>query len=87
MAIDSARKRAAAITVTTPGIVPSVRPDGALTAFDRFSIGWSYKAAASGSLTFYATALENGVDTNLYDGVTMDDDGNLRASGVVYEGP
>jgi hypothetical protein len=86
MAIDNARKRAAAMTAMVPISFPSVRPDGTIAAFDRFQIFWSFRAAAVGTLTFYATTLENGVDANVFDGVTLDDSGNLRVRGDIYEG-
>ncbi len=86
MAIDSARKRAAVATVGPPINAPSVVPNAAITAFDRYQIGWAYRVGAAGTLTFYGTTLEGGVDANVYSGVTMDDSGNLRANGAFYEG-
>ena len=86
MAIDNARKRAAAMTAMVPISLPSVRPDGTIAAFDRFQVFWSFRAAAVGTLIFYGTALENGVDANVFNGVTMDDSGNLRARGDIFEG-
>ena len=85
--MDSERKRAAATTVGMPWVPPSVRPDGALTSFDRWQMGWSYRAAATGTLMFYGTTLTGGVVASVFDGITFDDSGNLRASGAVYEGP
>jgi hypothetical protein len=87
MAIDSAAKRATAATVGPPINAPSVIPNAVITSFDRYQIGWSYRIASSGTLMFYGTTLESGVDSASYAGVTMDDSGNLRASGAVYEGP
>jgi len=86
MAIDSQRKRAAVATVGAPINAPSVVPDATLTSFDRYQISWAYRTAAFGTLTFYGTTLESGVDSVTYSGVTFDDSGNLRTSGKVYEG-
>ncbi len=87
MALDTGRKLAAAVTVGAPINAPTIIPDGTITSFDMAAIAWSIKVTADGTLTFYGTTLEGGVDANVYSGVTMDDSGNLRASGAVYEGP
>ena len=84
--MDSERKRAAAITVGMLGVPPSVRPDGELTSFDRWQMGWSYRAVAAGTLMFYGTTLTGGVAASVFDGITFDDSGNLRVTGDIYEG-
>lgn len=83
MALDAERKRAAAITVGTPGVPPSVRPDGVLGLFDRYQTAWSYRAAALGALLFFGTEVSDVTDN--WGGVTFDDGGNLNASGAVFE--
>lgn len=42
--------------------------------------------SGTGIVVFFGTVLENGVDSNVYNGITFDDNFNLRVRGDIYEG-
>jgi len=49
--------------------------------------GGLFPAGPDGIAKFFGTIMGQGVDSNAYPGITYDEDGNVRASGSVYEGP
>jgi len=83
MALDTARKLAAAATFGPPINSPAIIPDGSTTAFDLHVMGWGFKVSASGTLTFYGTEVSDVTDN--WGGVTFDSGGNLNTSGSVFE--
>ena len=88
MAIDSAKKRAAAFHWGRYSGIPSILPDGDLTTSDRYQAFWGYPPAGVGIVAFFATVLGSGVDgTTEFVGWYGDENGNFRVSNLLHEGP
>lgn len=88
MALDSRKKRAAALGWGRIYNFPSVEPDGTLTRTDRYMMLAHYPPAGDGVPALFGTVLGSGVTAaNDEPGFYGDEDGNFRATGKIHEGP
>lgn len=87
MALDTARELQAAATVGTV-FPPTVELGGGLNTFDMAQLAWAFRVlgADPGTVVFFNAVMGSGIDGATYRGVTIDEDGNLRTYGKIYEG-